>query len=119
MIATTLDARTRLESYLGTPRVCPLFVLGDALEVLREFPSDMFDCCMTSPPYWGKREYVNRGIGLERDHKDFIRNLSAVCLEIKRVLKPTCLPEPDAVIVCRSKPPPDDRPLMTGDRRQS
>ena len=88
MIATTLDARTRLESYLGTARVSPLFVLGDALAVLREFPSDIFDCCMTSPPYWGKREYASSGIGLERDYKDFIRNLSAVCLEIKRVLKP-------------------------------
>ena len=88
VIATTLDARTRLESYLGTARVSPLFVLGDALAVLREFPSDIFDCCMTSPPYWGKREYASSGIGLERDYKDFIRNLSAVCLEIKRVLKP-------------------------------
>ena len=77
-----------MESYLGTARVSPLFVLGDALDVLREFPSDIFDCCMTSPPYWGKREYANSGIGLERDYRDFIRNLGAVCREIKRVLKP-------------------------------
>ena len=68
MIATTLDARTRLESYLGTARVCPLFVMGDALDVLREFPSDTFDCCMTSLPCWSKREYAGRGIGLERGH---------------------------------------------------
>ena len=43
---------------------------------------------MTSPPYWGKREYANRGIGLEGDYRDFIRNLTAICAEVKRVLKP-------------------------------
>lgn len=86
--ATTPAVRERLDDYLNTPRVAPLFVLGDALEVLRDFPSEVFDCCMTSPPYWGKREYANSGIGLERDYRDFIRNLGAVCAEIKRVLKP-------------------------------
>lgn len=88
MTATTPAVRERLDDYLNTSRVAPLFVLGDALEVLTEFPSEVFDCCMTSPPYWGKREYANSGIGLERDYRDFIRNLSAVCAEIKRVLKP-------------------------------
>jgi site-specific DNA-methyltransferase (adenine-specific) len=44
---------------------------------------------MTSPPYWGKREYHNGGIGLERDYRDFINNLTAVFAEVKRVLKPT------------------------------
>lgn len=82
------NSAQRLDDYRNTPRVAPLFVLGDALEVLREFPSEVFDCCMTSPPYWGKREYANSGIGLEGDYRDFIRNLSAVCAEIKRVLKP-------------------------------
>lgn len=89
MIATPPDAAKRLDDYRKTPRVSPLFILGDALEVLRGFPSEAFDCCMTSPPYWGKREYANRGIGLERDYRDFIRNVSAVCAEVKRVLKPS------------------------------
>lgn len=89
MIATPPDAAKRLDDYRKTPRVSPLFILGDALDVLREFPSEAFDCCMTSPPYWGKREYANRGIGLERDYRDFIRNVSAVCAEVKRVLKPS------------------------------
>lgn len=89
MIATPPDAAKRLDDYRKTPRLSPLFILGDALDVLREFPSEAFDCCMTSPPYWGKREYANRGIGLERDYRDFIRNVSAVCAEVKRVLKPS------------------------------
>ncbi|MCY4342199.1 MAG: site-specific DNA-methyltransferase [Gammaproteobacteria bacterium] len=67
----------------------PLLMAGDALRVLRQFPSDTFDCCMTSPPYWGKREYSDGGIGLERCHLDFVANVCAVCAEVRRVLKPT------------------------------
>ena len=89
MIANPADAARRLDDYRKTPRVSPLFIMGDALDVLRALPSEAFDCCMTSPPYWGKREYANRGIGLERDYRDFIRNVSAVCAEVKRVLKPS------------------------------
>jgi site-specific DNA-methyltransferase (adenine-specific) len=43
---------------------------------------------MTSPPYWGKREYESGGIGLELDHRDFVRHLADVFLELKRVIKP-------------------------------
>jgi DNA modification methylase len=34
--------------------------LGDALEVLREIPSGVVQCCVTSPPYWGLRDYGHR-----------------------------------------------------------
>ena len=88
MITTTPHTRQHLDNYLSAPLVSPLFVVGDALGVLREFPSEVFDCCMTSPPYWGKREYASNGIGLEKDYKDFIHNLSTICAEVKRVLKP-------------------------------
>ena len=66
----------------------PLFLQGDALTVLKHIPDGSIDCAMTSPPYWGKREYESGGIGLERHHGEFVRNLSAICLELKRVLKP-------------------------------
>jgi site-specific DNA-methyltransferase (adenine-specific) len=42
---------------------------------------------MTSPPYWGKREYHNGGIGLEREYADFIGHLLDVFGQVKRVLK--------------------------------
>lgn len=84
MIMTATDARGRLLAYLDTPHTEPLFVLGDAVVVLRTFPSNVFDCCMTSPPYWGKREYADAGIGLENHYGDFIDNLVAVCAEIDR-----------------------------------
>ena len=89
MIARTAEASACLDAYLKGSREVPLLVAGDALQVLGGFPADTFDCCMTSPPYWGKREYSDGGIGLEGCHLDFVANVSAVCSEIKRVLKPT------------------------------
>ena len=65
----------------------PLLLNGDALLVLRDLPNDCIDFVMTSPPYWGKREYENGGIGLENDYRDFVKHLAAVVSEIKRVLK--------------------------------
>lgn len=67
----------------------PLFFHGDALSVLHSLPSDSIDFVMTSPPYWGKREYDNGGVGLESDYRVFVRVLAAIFLEVKRVLKPT------------------------------
>ena len=75
--------------YLEGEDVSPLFLCGESLSVLRQLPSESFDCCMTSPPYWNKRQYKDGGIGLEGDYRTFIDNLLAVFAEIKRVLKPT------------------------------
>lgn len=39
---------------------------GDALTRLRELPEQSVQCCVTSPPYWGLRDYGSEGqIGLE------------------------------------------------------
>ncbi len=89
MIVRTFEASACLGNYLEGAEHLPLLVAGDALKVLRSFPSETFDCCMTSPPYWGKREYSSGGIGLEGRHLDFVASVSSVCSEIKRVLKPT------------------------------
>ena len=75
--------------YLEGEDVSPLFFCGESLSVLRQLPSESIDCCMTSPPYWNKRQYKDGGIGLEGDYRMFIDNLLAVFAEIKRVLKPT------------------------------
>src|SRR5258708_24540239 len=69
-----LDANA-LRQYLSTHDTRPLFLAGDAVHVLRSFPDATFDCCMTSPPYWGKRDYAAGGIGLQRDPADFIAAL--------------------------------------------
>lgn len=75
-------------SYRSEASQAPLLLNGDALIVLRALPSDSFDFAMTSPPYWGKREYENGGIGLEDDYRDFVKDLVAIFREVKRVLKP-------------------------------
>lgn len=82
------EYRVRLEAYLSAGRVQPLLLLGDAREVLKQMPSASVDFAMTSPPYWGKREYESGGIGLEPDYREFVRHLAEIFLELKRVLKP-------------------------------
>jgi site-specific DNA-methyltransferase (adenine-specific) len=74
--------------YCSEDSNAPLLLVGDALQVLKDLPDQSVDCAMTSPPYWGKREYANGGIGLERDYRDFVRDLAAVFRELQRVLKP-------------------------------
>lgn len=87
MITSIVDTRDMIAEYAENGRLSPLFVQGDALDVLRRCPPRIFDFCMTSPPYWGKREYHNGGIGLEDEYQGFIRHLLDVFVEVKRVLK--------------------------------
>lgn len=65
----------------------PLLLHGDALAVLRDLPSNSIECAITSPPYWGKRDYESGGIGLENDYKTFVENLASIFMELKRVLR--------------------------------
>ncbi len=63
---------------------------GDCLALLREMQADSVDCVVTSPPYWGLRDYgVDGMIGLEPTMQEHITRLVAVFAEIRRVLKPT------------------------------
>lgn len=78
-----------VSEYIRTDSFFPLFVQGDSLEVLRRFSDDSVDCCITSPPYWQKRQYENGGIGLEDSPQEYIDNLLCIVKEVKRVLKPT------------------------------
>ena len=87
MIASAIETHDRIEQYSRGGRLAPLFIQGDALDVLRRCPYGIFDFAMTSPPYWGKREYHNGGIGLEREYGEFIAHLLNIFAEVKRVLK--------------------------------
>lgn len=78
----------KMQAYLSGGRLRPLLLLGDARTVLDQLPASSIDFAMTSPPYWGKREYEGGGIGLESDYQEFIRHLSDIFLSLKRVLKP-------------------------------
>lgn len=78
-----------ISEYLKTNSRMPLFMQGDSIEILRQFSDESVDCCVTSPPYWQKRQYENGGIGLEDNPNDYINNLFNIIREIKRVLKPS------------------------------
>lgn len=67
----------------------PIYIVGDSLIVLKTLPNDYVDCIVTSPPYWGQRQYNNGGIGLEIDYSLYIENLLSIIVELKRVLKLT------------------------------
>ncbi len=60
--------------YLKNEETYPLFLDGDSLDILKSFPDESVDCCITSPPYWGKRQYENGGIGLEKKYTEYIDN---------------------------------------------
>lgn len=63
---------------------------GNSLEVLKTLPENSIDCCITSPPYWGLRDYGHdEQLGSEKHFKDFVNNLCNVFDEVQRVLKPT------------------------------
>ena len=60
---------------------------GDALAVLADLPDRSVDCIVTSPPYFGLRDYgVDRQIGAEPSPVDFVAALVAVFREARRVL---------------------------------
>lgn len=61
---------------------------GDALHILSRLPSESVQCVITSPPYWGLRDYnIDGQIGLEKTLPQYINRLVAIFSEVKRVLK--------------------------------
>lgn len=84
-----LSISGQFQDYITSSGASPLFFCGDALAVLRELPEQSIDFCMTSPPYWNKREYHNGGIGLEETHEAYIESLLRIFAQVQRVLKPT------------------------------
>jgi site-specific DNA-methyltransferase (adenine-specific) len=63
-------------------------ICGDALEKLKELPSESIDCVITSPPYFNLRDYgVDGQIGMEKTHQEYIKKLIDIFSEVKRILK--------------------------------
>ena len=63
-------------------------IQGDALARLKELSSESVDCCITSPPYFGLRDYGVEGqIGLEEGPEAYVSKLVEVFREVRRVLK--------------------------------
>ncbi|MBS3927696.1 MAG: site-specific DNA-methyltransferase [Sphingomonadales bacterium] len=62
-------------------------IVGDCRDVLAQMPDRSVQCCVTSPPYFGLRDYgVDGQIGLEASPEEFVGELVAVFHEVRRVL---------------------------------
>jgi DNA modification methylase len=60
---------------------------GDALAVARELPAGAADCIVTSPPYFGLRDYGTEGqYGLESSPAAYVETMRALFAELRRVL---------------------------------
>lgn len=84
---STKTHENEAREYLHSKSTRPLLLCGDSLEVLTAFPDESIDFVMTSPPYWGQRQYACGGIGLEADGSQYVASVARVCGQLKRVLK--------------------------------
>jgi DNA modification methylase len=67
--------------------------VGDCRQLMREMADDSVQCCVTSPPYFGLRDYGHTGqIGQEKTPEAFVATMVEVFRDVRRVLKPdgTC-----------------------------
>jgi DNA modification methylase len=61
---------------------------GDCIAGLRTLPDASVHCCVTSPPYWGLRDYGHDGqIGLEQTPEEYVARMVEVFREVRRVLR--------------------------------
>jgi len=60
----------------------------DCMEGLKQLPDNSINCCVTSPPYWGLRDYGVEGqLGLESTPEEYVAKMVEVFREVKRVLR--------------------------------
>ena len=63
-------------------------LIGDCFEKIKEIESETIQTCVTSPPYWGLRDYDNDGqLGQEDHPEEFIERLVGLFKEGKRILR--------------------------------
>lgn len=80
--------RTKITSPSKLPLSESLLIEGDVSEVLLRLPDESVQCVVTSPPYWGLRDYGIQGqIGLETTLAGYVHKLTSVFAEVRRVLR--------------------------------
>jgi DNA modification methylase len=72
------------------PATSPI-IHGEALATLQTWPKEIVDCIVTSPPYWQQRDYRGQSeqVGREATPIEYVRRLTGIFGECRRVLKPT------------------------------
>ena len=88
-MTTALKAANGAGLQLPTQNQPIVTLNGDTRNLICQLPDDTFQCVVTSPPYWGVRDYgVENQIGAEPDLHQYIKHLAEVFREVRRVLKP-------------------------------
>ncbi len=65
-----------------------VLITGDSRKALSHFPESVFQCCVTSPPYWSLRNYhIDGQIGLEASLDDYIASLKEIFAQVLRVVR--------------------------------
>jgi DNA modification methylase len=74
---------------ISTVNFSPVEVLvGDCRALLPELPDESLQCCVTSPPYWGLRDYGESGqVGLEKTPEEYVAKMVEIFREVRRVLR--------------------------------
>jgi DNA modification methylase len=63
-------------------------ICGDALSSLKQVPDKVIQTCITSPPYWGLRDYGVKGqLGLEKNPAEYVEKIVEIAKEVRRVLR--------------------------------
>ena len=63
-------------------------LVGDCVESMKALPDQSINCCVTSPPYFGLRDYgVDGQIGLEKTPEEYVAKMVEVFREVRRVLR--------------------------------
>lgn len=65
-----------------------IVLIADVIDALRSLPDESVHCCVSSPPYWGLRDYGTEGqLGLEKTPEEYIAKMTKVFREVRRVLR--------------------------------
>jgi site-specific DNA-methyltransferase (adenine-specific)/site-specific DNA-methyltransferase (cytosine-N4-specific) len=82
------QANTRTRKKVNTESGHLRILAGDSLHLLPTLEAESIQCCVTSPPYWGLRDYDHPAqIGAEPSPELYVENLVAVFKEVRRVLR--------------------------------
>lgn len=65
-----------------------LIIKGDSSQMIQDLPDNFYSSCVTSPPYWGKRDYGYNGqVGAEFEMQDYIENIVSIFRNVRNKLK--------------------------------
>jgi DNA modification methylase len=83
-----ISTGARSGGMLGPSLCWPILLRGDCRDILPTLADESVQCCVTSPPYWGLRDYGHANqIGAESTPLEYVSAMVAVFEEVRRVLR--------------------------------